>query len=302
MLVMSEEKNPFNGINHKLVELENKITTLENMHFTYDNPLDEDEKHEYQDIRLWERIEKLEGHDIFRIWESLRKGGKTTLDAILKDNARIKELGKELSELKERVDNISRNWASALLDRFKRNEEVLRDVIDGKSFVKRKELLDKLGGEKVERESKEGVQPNVSMQTKGSLTKSGDDSKPPSNRIDEKVYYNKEQAGHPNKNPSEQDKLRDGINYCKEYADRIQEMEKQPTDPQYTVFTHITHCPKCNAQVRVKCRNYRDNPIEVEKEELLKIFNLASWYKPKAEDLNLIRDNFKKKYLEEDHE
>jgi len=42
---------------------------------------------------------ELKDHDIFKIWNSVRKGGKTTLDAILMDNHRIKKLESVLKEM-----------------------------------------------------------------------------------------------------------------------------------------------------------------------------------------------------------
>lgn len=85
-----------------------------------------DEKMSMEDeFKIWskqthdnvERIEALENHDIFKIWTSVRKGGKTTLDAILNDHQRITalekgldwnltELQKQITELRNDIKNI----------------------------------------------------------------------------------------------------------------------------------------------------------------------------------------------------
>lgn len=62
------------------------------------------------DKYLEEKISELKEHDIFRIWSSIRGGGKTTLDAILKDNTQIRELAKEISELKDSLQKCGVKW------------------------------------------------------------------------------------------------------------------------------------------------------------------------------------------------
>ena len=111
-----------------------------------------------------QRIEKLEKHDIFRIWKSVRMGGKTTLDAMLNLNQGIKEL-------KERAENHYLGYDNYII-RCEENREVLREFLSRKvkygdeaiesmdsgnvedmvAYMKAdiefyKGLLDKLGGE-----------------------------------------------------------------------------------------------------------------------------------------------------------
>ena len=94
--------------------------------------------------QLEDRISELEEHDIFKIWDSLRKGGKTTLGALLK-NAESLDYVKKTVVNNLRVSEI--------------NKEVLRELIQlislHSSFVQDKtvdHLLEKLkasGGEKL---------------------------------------------------------------------------------------------------------------------------------------------------------
>lgn len=97
-----------------------------------------------------ERIEKLEQHDIFRIWKSARQGGKATLSAIL-------NLNQGVSELKENINNVansSGNFEDMLLTKIHYLEEVLRDVIScmmiteyAMSTTYGRELLERLSGD-----------------------------------------------------------------------------------------------------------------------------------------------------------
>ena len=64
-------------------------------------------------------ISELENHDIFKIWKSIRKGGKTTLDAMLNLNQGIAEL-RELSSVRR---NELRDQLTELKEAFEKREE-----------------------------------------------------------------------------------------------------------------------------------------------------------------------------------
>ena len=113
-------------------ELEKKITTLENMHFTYDNPLDEDEKHDYQDIRLWERIDKLKKSDketnqsfvsIERQLSELKEEFKLSLEVY-----DMKWNHKEIKELEKKLDKDIKSFHN-IKPRIEKLEKKLEEPI-----------------------------------------------------------------------------------------------------------------------------------------------------------------------------
>ena len=68
-------------------------------------------------------ITELKEHDIFKIWKSVRKGGKTTLSAILNLNQGIKELKEQMQnrivELEQSQKVIIRAIQGSIIDKYK---------------------------------------------------------------------------------------------------------------------------------------------------------------------------------------
>ncbi len=121
-------------------------------------------------------------------------------------------------------------------------------------------------------------------------------SKPPSKlRIDEKVYYNKEQAGYPNKSPSEQDinyeKLREYSGMSAKTKDLL-EKEKEP-------ISSARQTAKIERIIEIYDNGHESvfypyTHMVVEKEDLEDmIYGMINTKRSKK---------YKKKYLEEDHE
>ncbi|BDI54941.1 MAG: hypothetical protein [Asgard archaea virus VerdaV3] len=53
-------------------------------------------------VDLDRRIKALENHDIFKVWKSVRQGGKNTLASMLNLNQGINELKEEIDKLKNK--------------------------------------------------------------------------------------------------------------------------------------------------------------------------------------------------------
>ena len=99
-------------------------------------------------------ITKLKNHDIFKIWTSMRKGGKTTLEAMLNNNKGIKYLRELTFDIKksikalggfsnehagaiienmDEIDELEKKYDNRThlnLNRVRNNEEVFREVLD----------------------------------------------------------------------------------------------------------------------------------------------------------------------------
>lgn len=103
---------------HMIKELEQKLINLESK---YDS--DVHWAHEVND-----RIEALEKNDIFRIWNSARAGGKTTLDALIKNAQGIRHIEKEIADLKAFTYNQSDDKYKILNARIERLEQELKEI------------------------------------------------------------------------------------------------------------------------------------------------------------------------------
>ena len=90
--ISAENSNVIHNQLDMIIKNEKKIEALEKKQFENSGDPEIIKSHA-------EQIAELKDHDIFKIWNSVRKGGKTTLDAILMDNHRIKKLESVLKEM-----------------------------------------------------------------------------------------------------------------------------------------------------------------------------------------------------------
>lgn len=93
----------------KITELEQKLEKQE-MEIIKLGTCTEDYNDGYEDaIKTFkDRVKALEKHDIFRIWDSVRGGGKTTLDALIKNTQGIRHIEKEIADIKNELNQLKK--------------------------------------------------------------------------------------------------------------------------------------------------------------------------------------------------
>jgi hypothetical protein len=108
---MSEEENY-----EVITSLMNRVKKLEERYIykTVSKSMFEDLEGEIAELKIRESdtykdVSELKNHDIFKIWKSVRKGGKTTLTAILNLNQGIEELKTKLDKWRNEANNMIKN-------------------------------------------------------------------------------------------------------------------------------------------------------------------------------------------------
>ena len=79
-------------------------------------------------IKLDNRLKVIENHDIFKIWTSVRKGGKTTIEAMLNNNRGFKSLRQQIASLQEQLNELEKKFDTRITTIGKGHEGDIKDI------------------------------------------------------------------------------------------------------------------------------------------------------------------------------